>query len=167
MQVGPAAAAAARANTDQAASEASNPTVSGGVSLARTEDSTEPVVTGMRVRQMPSAPRPAVAAAAETSQAGGVADPNAADMTGVTPLQAARAKQQTEIADVLLRAGARKLGDGGLRPSSEHANPMRFTFRKSRRGHARQHCRRCLRAGQPRMRCASGATTVHFSRHPG
>jgi hypothetical protein len=153
LQAAPGAAPAARANTDQAASEASNSAVSGGVSDARTEDSTEPVVTGMRVRQTPSAPRAAAAAAAMTSRAAGAADssapeavpdatapidardsngrtglmlavlqgrldmvvallrggadPNAADTTGVTPLQAARAKHQTEIADALLRAGAR------------------------------------------------------------
>jgi ankyrin repeat protein len=35
------------------------------------------------------------------------ADPNAADLAGLTPLQAARANQQAEIADALLRAGAR------------------------------------------------------------
>ncbi len=35
------------------------------------------------------------------------ADPNATDLAGATPLQAARAKNQPEIADALLRAGAR------------------------------------------------------------
>ena len=35
------------------------------------------------------------------------ADPNAADNSGITPLRAARAKNEREIADALVRAGAR------------------------------------------------------------
>ena len=35
------------------------------------------------------------------------ADPNVADTSGVTPLQAARAQHQPEMVDALLRAGAR------------------------------------------------------------
>ena len=122
------------ATTARAASGASNQSVTGGISAASSDASEQVSVTGARIRRAPGAPTAAAAAAAAASPIDARdidgrtalmlavlqgrldavtdllrrgADPNAADNSGVTPLQAARANNRPEIADVLAHAGAR------------------------------------------------------------
>jgi hypothetical protein len=125
MHLSARAAAAAPANPDQAASGASEPTGTGGISAAASADDVQPTVTAVRARQAASAAaasidardsegRTALMSAVLQGRLDAVvallrkgADANAADFAGVTPLQAARAKHLPEIADALIEAGAR------------------------------------------------------------
>jgi hypothetical protein len=120
-QGAPSPAPTVAANTNRARSRASKPAAASEAPAAQAAAGDElVVVTGARIRREPS---PVDARDADGRTAlmlaviqgrldavvmllGRGADPNAADAAGVTPLQAARAENESAIADALVHAGA-------------------------------------------------------------